>query len=521
MRLSLGQVEVDTSALIVVRDGKPLAVEPKVFDLLLLLVTNRDRIVSRSEAIETIWSGRAVSEDALSSCLKSVRRVVGDNGRSQRMIRTAYRRGFQWIGPVQPLDAAETSPRQALSEQEGAHRQAQRSIAVLPFVNLSGDAEQAYFVDGLVDDIITALARFKSLLVIARSSSFTFTEKSPDVRQVGRDLGVRYILRGSVRKSEFRLRITAQLVDCQSGSHVWADRLEGSVNDVFDLQDRITETVVTSIAPRIEAAEMARARRRPSASLDAYDLYLRGVACLEPMSRHGLTEAPEYFRRAITIDPDFAAPYGMAIGCIANRRGFGLGDSLAKDRADVSKLIRKALRVALDDSLTLSNMAWASAYILRDLDAARDFVDRALTLNPSLAQAWAHSAWINLWLGDAASAKERLSRSMRLDPVHAGGTYAAVGMAHACFFLGCYLEAEPWIERQLQVSPDAHGALRIGAANAALAGQIEKARRLGRRLAKVDSAFRVSRLRDYLGPYKGEAFVEKYAKGLRCAGLPM
>jgi TolB-like protein/class 3 adenylate cyclase/tetratricopeptide (TPR) repeat protein len=391
------------------------------------------------------------------------------------------------------------------------------SIAVLPFQNLSGDPEQEYFADGVVEDIITALSRFKSLFVIARNSSFAYKGRSPDIRQVGRDLGVRYVLEGSVRRAGNRLRITAQLIEAQSGAHVWADRFEGSPQDVFELQDEVTEKVVIAIAPQVERAEIARALRRPPGNTDAYDCYLKGLACLSSANAESTEQALDLFSKASALDPDFASAHGMAMICYANRLGYyGTVKELAREQSEVTRLWQMVARVGNDDGRALASAGWAVAYVLRDLSSAKELIDRAVELNPNLASARLYSGWINLWLGYPELAIEQINRAHRLDPV----SFTFSAMAHACFFLDRYEEALDQAQHMLRRSPDNSVGFRIGAASAALAGHSDIAHQLAARLQAADPAFSVSRLEKYLGPYKRHDFVEKYAKGLRLAGIP-
>ena len=395
------------------------------------------------------------------------------------------------------------------------------SIAVLPFQNISGDPEQQYFADGMAEDITTALSRFKSLFVIARNSSFGYKGKAIDVKRVGRELGVRYVLEGSVRKAGSRLRIAAQLIDAASGAHIWADRFDGALEDVFEFQDEVTEKVVGAIAPRVERAEIVRAWRRPPSSTDAYDCYLRGLTCLSRMTVDGLEQALALFTKASALDPNYASAYGMAMHCHAHRFDLLLAetDDVAHRRSEISRLWQMVARVGQDDGVALSEAAWAVAYLLRDLSSARQLIDRALELNPNLAGAWANSGWINIWQGHPDLAIEHLGRAERLDPGSLRLTNFAA-TAHARFFLGEFEKALALAERMLRHSPDAHVCLRIGAASAAFAGHIDTAHGLAARLQIIDPAFGVSRLGEYLGPYQKAAFVEKYAEGLRLAGVP-
>lgn len=391
------------------------------------------------------------------------------------------------------------------------------SIAVLPLQNMSGDPEQQYFADGMVEDIITALSRFKSLFVIARNSSFAYKGKSPDIRQVGHDLGVRYVLEGSVRKAGRTLRISAQLIDASSGAHIWAERFDGSFEDVFALQDDVTEKVVVAIAPRVQQAEIAWVRRRSAGSADAYDCYLRGLACLYPVSGDSIEQALSLFTRATALDTDYASAYAMAMHCRANRLAVGLVKDMEQEKSEVRRLLQMVLRTGQDDGFALAHAAWAVAYVLRDLSAAKPLIDKAVQLNPNLASAWQNSGWIDIWLGNPEIALEHLLRAERLDPL--SGLHLPA-KAHACFFLGRYDEALEAAEQIFQRYPQSQPGLRIGIASAALARQTDTARRLAERFQRLDPSFRVSRLSEYLAPYRKAEFVQRYGDGLRLAGLP-
>ena len=393
------------------------------------------------------------------------------------------------------------------------------SIAVLPFQNMSGDPEQEYFADGMVEDIITALSRFKSLFVIARNSSFAYKGKSPDIRQVGRELGVRYVLEGSVRKAGNRLRITAQLIDAASGAHIWADRFEGALEDVFAFQDEVTVKVVAAIAPRVERAEIERARRRPSGNTDAYDCYLRGLSCLSPMSADSSMEAMRLFAQASALDPDYAVAYAMTMWCHANRVAFGLVEDIEHERSEVTRLLRIVMRVGQEDGVALSQAAWAVAYVLRDLASAKQLIDRAVELNPNLATAWVNSGWINVWLGHPDVALEHLGRAQRLDPGH-WREPQAVGDGARPLFLGPTRRSDGCrrADASAQSGPAsrlAHRSRQCGACWPQRCGTSTGGPSAGGR-----SGIPVSRLREYLGPYQKTEFVEKYAEGLRLAGLP-
>ena len=290
------------------------------------------------------------------------------------------------------------------------------SIAVLPFQNMSGDPEQEYFADGMVEDIITALSRIRWLFVIARNSSFTYKGRAVDVKQVGRELGVRYVLEGSVRKAANRVRITGQLIDASTGAHLWADRFEGALEDIFDLQDQVTASVVGAIAPQLEQAEIERAKRKPTESLDAYDYFLRGMASYYARTNEAINEALPLFYKAIELDPNFASAYGMAAWCYAWRKINGWMTDRAQEIAETERLARRAAEVGPDDAVALSRGAHALAYVVGDLDAAATFVDRALVLNPNLAGAWYASGWVRVFLGESRRSDKAFRTSDALEP---------------------------------------------------------------------------------------------------------
>jgi TolB-like protein/class 3 adenylate cyclase/Tfp pilus assembly protein PilF len=395
------------------------------------------------------------------------------------------------------------------------------SIAVLPFQNMSGDPEQDYFADGMVEEIITALSRFKALFVIARNSSFTYKGRAVDVKQVGRELGVRYVLEGSVRKATNRVRITGQLVDTATGAHLWADRFDGGISDIFDLQDQVTESVVGAIAPAIEKAEIELAKRKPTENLDAYSLYLRGSAKLYQFaSRQANDEALRLFNSAIELDPDFASAYGRAASCYVFAKASGWITVTANEIAEVERLARKAVELGKDDASALAASGFALVFIVRDLGAGAAFIDRALVLNANLAEAWSSGGWVKLWLGEQELAIERFARAMRLSPLDPRATGIRAGTAHAHFFLGRYDEAASWAAMALQDTPDFQTGLRIDAASNAMAGRPEQAHKTVARLRQLYPALRVSNLKDVVGPYRYAEELARYEEGLRQAGLP-
>src|SRR5216683_5316265 len=290
------------------------------------------------------------------------------------------------------------------------------SIAVLPFQNFSVDPEQEYFADGIVEDIITALSRFKFLFVIARNSSFAYKGRSPDIREVGRELGVRYVLEGSVRKAASKVRITSQLIDSGSGAHIWADRLDGALENIFELQDQVTENVVGAIAPQLERAEIERAKRKPTDSLDAYDHYLRGMTNLHRGIRESIDEALAQFNCALQLDPSFASAHAMAAWCHFWRKVNGWMADRPREIAEGARLARRAVELGGDDAVALTRGGHALAHLAGDIDGGIALIERALMLNPNLASAWFLGGFLRVWNGEPDGAIEHFARAMRLSP---------------------------------------------------------------------------------------------------------
>ena len=383
---------------------------------------------------------------------------------------------------------------------------------------MSGDPEQEYFADGMVEDIITALSRFKALFVIARNSSFIYKGRAVDIKQVGRELGVRYVLEGSVRKAANRVRITGQLIDATTGAHLWADRFDGTLEDVFDLQDQVTVSVVSAIAPKLEQVEIERAKRKPTESLDAYDYFLRGTASLHQGTKEAISEALRLFYRAIELDPEFSSAYGMAAWCYVVRKMNGWMRDLAREVAETRRLAQRATELGRDDAVALCWGGYALSYVAGDVDGGLAYIDQALSLNPNLAAAWNFSGWIRIILGEHQSAIDRFERALRLSPRDPTVFHMRTGIAYANFLAGNYdiassaardaLRDQTWL-----------GGLRVLAASKALAGHLEEAREAMDRLLQVDPALRISNLKDRISPLQPEDFA-KYADGLRKAGLP-
>lgn len=393
------------------------------------------------------------------------------------------------------------------------------SIAVLPFANMSGDPEQEYFADGVVEEIITALSRMRWLSVIARNSSFTYKGKNVDVKQIGRELKVRYVLEGSVRKSGGRVRITGQLIDTSTGAHLWADRFDGGLEDIFDLQDQVTAKVVGAIAPKLEQAEIERSRRKPTESLDAYDYFLRGLASLHQWTRESTDEALQLFYRSIQLDPGFAAAYGMAAWCFVWRKVNGWMGDRAKAVSEAERLARRAVELGPDDAVALSGGGYALVFVVHQLDDGAAFIGRALALNPNLSWALHSSGWTKAFLGDSDAAIKHLMDAIRLSPLDPQTFRAQGGIAFAHFLAGRYHDAITWAESALRERPNYLAAIRELAAASALVGRLPEAQKAMAHLREIDPAMRVSNVKDWV-PFRRPDDLKRLQEGLRTAGLP-
>jgi TolB-like protein/class 3 adenylate cyclase len=393
------------------------------------------------------------------------------------------------------------------------------SIAVLPFQNMSGDPEQEYFADGMVDDITTALSRFKSLFVIARNSSFSYKGKSPDIRQVGRDLGVRYVLEGSVRKAGGKVRITGQLIDAATGAHLWADRFEGSLEDIFDLQDQVTTSVVGAVAPKLDQAEIERAKRKPTESLDAYDYYLRGVADVQRLTKQSNETALRLFYMAIEIDINFASALAMASRCYTLRKTNRWMMDPAQETAEAVRLARRAIEVGKGDAVALCYAGYALVHAAYELESGAAIIERAIALNPHLAIAWQLSGTVQAFLGRSEVAIEHTMRAMRLSPLDPSLSLMQSSLALAYFIAGRYDDASIWSDRAMQEGTSFLPAFRMAVASKALAGRQEEARNALGRMLQIDPTARISNSAER-ALFRRIQDVTRFGDGLRKAGLP-
>jgi len=440
LRYLFAEYAFDTDRRELQRATDAVSITPQVFDLLEYLIRNRERVVSKDDLIKAIWNGRSVSDAALTTRLNAARDAIGDSGEEQRFVRTLPRKGFRFVGQVReapkvagpnPGDAPESVP--ALPDKP--------SIAVLPFANMSGDPEQEYFADGMVEEITTALSRFKGLFVIARNSSFTFKGKAVDIKEVGRRLGVRYVLEGAVRKASGKVRITCQLIEAATGAHIWADKFERDMTDIFALQDEVTLAVVSAIQPKLFQAEIALTTRRRPEDLTAYDLYLRAIQQAGRSTRESLAEALRLVQRALELDPGFAAAAALAGACHMENvlRSYAIDPQF--ERKEAARLVRLALSLDDSDPGTLASAALISALMVGDCEAEIEMADRAVALNPNSYHTWNCRGWVYKIAGQPEEAIGNLERAMRMSPADPQQFTALTGMGFALIELRRFDEA--------------------------------------------------------------------------------
>lgn len=498
------------------RAGESVAVEPQVFDLLVYLVENRDRVVSKDDLIASVWGGRIVSESTLTSRINSARKAVGDSGDEQRLIRTIPRKGMRFVGEVQPEQQGA-----AVAEHSAPRRSALPSldrpaIAVLPFANMSGEPEQEYFSDGISEDIITALSKLRWFLVIARNSSFIYKGKAVHLKQVAEELGVRYVVEGSVRKGGDRVRITAQLNDVVTGSHIWAERYDRELCDVFAVQDEITEAIVAAIEPQLYAAENFRAQRKAPDSMDAWDLVMRALSYYWRVTRPDSVVAQALLEKAIAIDPH----YGQALGVLATSYMFNAHMGwieMAKAIEIAERSARAAIQVDSEDPWAHNALAHVHLFTDRHDDSLAEF-ELALRLNPNFAMAQAYYGLTLSYNGRWQEADEAARRALRLSP---RDPFSAVYMGIVSYaqFLGRnYEEAMRMARESIRQRNDFVGGHRVLTAAAGMAGQTDVAKAALKDLQRAQPNISLAWIAANM-PIRHEADREHYLEGFRRAGL--
>lgn len=506
-------------------DGKLLPVEPQVFDLLDYLVRHRDRVVTKDEILNSIWGGRIVSDATLTSRINSARGAIGDDGKTQRLIKTLRHKGLRFVGTVHE-DRSEGSPSAEVNGGEPTRPPAltlpdNPSIAVLPFANLSGDPAQDYFADGMVIEITMALGRLPWLFVIASASAFTYKGNAIDVRQAGTDLGVRYLLQGSVRKDNEHVRIAVQLTDASTGHQILSERFDGELHEIFSLQDQVATQLSARIAPTLRSKEVERARRKPTSSLTAYDLFLRAM----PPRRDTREQNQESLRllyQAIELDPQFSVAYGLAAWCHEVQIIFGWMPRSDARTSEGLRLANLAIEHGENDPEALWMAGMTIAMLSGDYPRGYDLIERSLALNPNSARAWWASALLQTHLGRCEIALESYARSRRLNPLDTAGYayWAAVASTH--FHMGDYDSALECADRALTDWPDSPVALRFKAAVCGLRGQTQDGTDCVRRLLAINPHTSIESISADFAPQArhNPKSYEALFRGLRLSGLP-
>lgn len=493
-----------------------IAVEPQVFDLLCHLIRHRNRVVTRDDLLDAIWNGRVVSDSTLSSRINAARRAIDDSGDEQRLIRTVARKGVRFVGEVVERQAASPAAPRSTETVSAGPSLDRPAIAVLPFTNMSGDADQEYFSDGISEDIITALSRLRWFFVIARNSSFIYKGRTVHLRQIAEELGVRYVVEGSVRKGADRLRITAQLNDVATGSHLWAERYDRELADVFAVQDEITERIVAAIEPQLYAAEDYRAQHKPPDSMDAWDLVMRALSHYWRVTRQDHVVAQALLEKAIALDPS----YGKALGLLGTSYMFtahmGWMD-LAVAMPIAERAALAAIRADSEDAWAHNALGHVHLFARRFGDALAEF-ETALWLNPSFALAQGYYGLALSYCGRWQDADDAARRAIRLSP---RDPYAPVYFgiaAYARFLGGDYDEAIRLAHEALRQRGDFVGAHRVLTSAAGLAGRTELARSALQELRRAQPNISLAWIAEFM-PIKLAEDRERYLEGFRRAGL--
>ena len=521
MQFTFDNQTLDTERRELLRDGMAIPVQPQVFDLLVYLVQNRDRVVSKEDLIGLVWAGRTVSGSTFTSRVNAARTAIGDSGRDQKLIRTISRKGLRFVGTVQE-PANSNRPAGRLPEKSlerppsGLPLPDRPAIAVLPFNNMSGEREQEYFSDGISEDIITALSKLRWLFVIARNSSFTYKGKSVHIKQVAEELGVRYLLEGSVRKSGDRVRITAQLNDVATGSHIWAERYDRDLADVFAVQDQITEAIVAAIEPQIYAAENFRARSKPPNSLDAWDLVMRALWHYWRVTRQDNVVAQALLEKAIAIDPR----YGQALSVLATSHMSGVHLGWA-DLGSAAPIAERAALAAVeaDSEDSWAHNALGSVYFsTRRLEDSLAEFELALQLNPNFSLAQGYYGLALSYCGRWQEAHEAAQRAIRLSPRDPSSPIYYGIAAYAQFVGRNYQQAIALAREAIRQRGDFTGAYRVLTVAAAMSGQAEVATAALQELRRAQPNISLAWIADQL-PWKLDADREHYLEAFRRAGL--
>ncbi|MCC7282150.1 MAG: winged helix-turn-helix domain-containing protein [Acetobacteraceae bacterium] len=493
-------------------DGAEIALRPKAFDLLLLLARNAGRVMAKDALLDAVWPGVHVSEDSLFQAVREARRAIDDEAGT--ILRSVAKRGYMLDVAVRQNSGAHATASPALTPPDD-----RPSLVVLPFANVGGDPEQGYFADGVSEEITMALARFRSFLVIAPASAAAFRDQPPDVREIGRILGVRYVLEGSVRRAGERLRISGRLVEAATGAHLWDDRFEGAAEDLFAMQDRVTEAAAAALEPRIRQAEIDRAQRKPTQDLSAYDLYLRALPYAHEQTRADNEAAMRLLEQALARDPSFARACATLAATTASAIYQGWSDDYRAQQARAQELARRTLAMNSADPVVLSKIGYVLSLPPGELEFGRSLLARATELGPNLADAWHFAGWTSLWAGDLDLAANALDRAERLDPLSPDIARVWTGRGALRFFSGRPEVAIGVLRRAVARSPDWPPPRVYLFVSLVAAGALDDARNEARALLRIQPNRTIRRTRE-TNAYRPPWMMEMLLDAMRRAGVP-
>jgi TolB-like protein/Flp pilus assembly protein TadD len=510
VRYLFAEYALDTDRRELRRGAALVALEPQVFDLLNHLVRHRDRVISKDELLATVWQGRIVSDSTMFNRINAARGAIGDTGEQQRLIKTLPRKGLRFVGAVQEARAG------AAVDEARLPLPARPSLAVLPFANMSGDPDQEYFADGISEDLITGLARIRWLFVIARNSSFVYKHRAVDVKQVARELGVRYVLEGSVRRAGDRLRISAQLVDAASGHHHWAERYDRDLGDIFAVQDEITRSVAGAIEPRLLAAEGIRALSRSADGLGAWELVARARTHFWRLTKPDYEAAALQLERAVAGYPEDAAARSLLGFCLVFAAHMGW---IERDQGMLPGRQHAIRALALDDCDPWAHIALGYAAMMeRRTEESIAAFARAVSLNPNSAAAHSHLSRGYAFAGRDREAIAHGDEAIRLSPLDPEMALFLGAIAVAHFTAGRYAEAARYTTDALRLRPGFQGAQRLRCASLALAGRTQEAHAFLAELRREQPQLSIAWVRANV-PYQTPELTERFLAGMREAGL--
>ncbi len=518
MQFNFENVELDVSRRELRRDGRIVAVEPQVMDLLVYLIENRHRVVSRDEILSVIWKDRIVSESTLTSRVNAVRKAVGDSGERQALVRTIMRKGFRFVGTVLADNAGPVSGNAHTAARTGALPLPDKpSIVVLPFQNLSGNPDQEYFADGIVESLTAVLSRIREFFVIARNSAFVYKGRTVNVCEVGRELGVAYVLEGSVQRAGSRVRVTVQLIETTAGAHLWAQHYDAELDDIFDLQDRIAEKVAGALQPSIRHAEIFRVKRKRPQDLGAYDYTMRAMSHVWLLEKEGAARGLELLDKALEIDPEYPLALALCAWCWAQCSVYSWVEDAGAARTQALSLADRAVNHATDEPLILAVLGAVHTFA-RNFGVARVMLERALALDPNAAWAISRMGWLDVYSDRPEQARIWFEKSLRLSPLDPMNFNNFVGLASVHQVAGDDHAAADMFLRALAERPNAYWIYRNLAPALHAAGRLDEARTSLATLMTTYPKLTITQYKDAM--VFSPRVLDRIASHLRALGVP-